>query len=73
MKEEDVMGMRHIDFVPIPANSEVLFKPRDLHVMLINTMQDLAIGDSGNVTLEFKGIGSIEIRAVVRDMPRMNN
>jgi len=35
-RENDMMGMRKVKFVVIPPNNTIKFKPRDLHVMLIN-------------------------------------
>ena len=70
-KGADMMGMRHVDMVEIPAGEELEFKPRDLHIMLIRLFDDLAVADSGEVNLLFKGAGQIKVKAVVRDMPAM--
>ena len=70
-KSEDVMGMRAVKAVAIPANSKVKFKPRDLHIMLINLSRDIKKGQTYNVTLVFKRAGKIKVDAVVRDMPKM--
>ncbi|MFA7229614.1 MAG: copper chaperone PCu(A)C, partial [Melioribacteraceae bacterium] len=32
-KENDMMGMREVEKVPVPAKSSVMFKPRGLHIM----------------------------------------
>lgn len=71
-KKGDMMGMREVPFVAIPANSKVVFKPRDIHVMLIKLKNDLKIGDTGETVLVFKYAGEIKVKAVVRDMPKMN-
>lgn len=71
-KKEDMMGMREVEFVAIPPNSKVEFKPRDLHVMLIKMKKDLKIGDQGEAVLVFKKAGEIKVKATVRDMPKMN-
>ncbi len=70
-KSEDVMGMRAVKIVSIPANSVVKFKPRDLHIMLIGLYKDVKIGESHNVTLVFKFAKDVKVKAVVRDMPKM--
>lgn len=72
-RENDMMGMRKVNFVVIPPKSTVKFKPRDLHVMLIKLKKDMKLNDKGEATLVFKNAGKIKIDAVVREMPRMNN
>jgi len=68
LKEGDMMGMRHIEYVVIPDGDTVIFKPRDLHVMLMKLNNDVLIGDTGAVSLMFKNAGDIEIKGVVRGM-----
>ena len=69
MKENDMMGMRHVENVVIPAGETVVFQPRDLHVMLMKLNNDLVIGDSGEVTLMFKKAGEIKVTGIVKEMP----
>lgn len=68
-KESDMMGMRHIDALPVDANSSVELKPRSYHVMLIILNQDLKVGEQKEVTLHFKNAGEIKVTAEVKDMP----
>lgn len=72
-RENDMMGMRKVNFVVIPPKSTVKFKPRDLHVMLIKLKKDLKQNEKGDATLLFKGAGKIKLNAVVRDMQMMMN
>lgn len=72
-RENDMMGMRKVNFVVIPPKSVIKFKPRDLHVMLIKLKKDLKLNQKGEATLVFKKAGRIKVEAIVRDMPRMNN
>jgi periplasmic copper chaperone A len=69
-KSEDVMGMRAVKAVAIPAKATIKFKPRDLHVMLLNLFRDIKRGQKYNLTLIFKRAGRIKVDAVVRDMPK---
>ncbi len=69
MKEEDMMGMRRIEFIAIEENSAFKLKPRSFHIMLIKLKEDLAIGDKKSVTLNFKHSGEIKVEAEVKDMP----
>lgn len=70
-KSDDMMGMRAVKFVEIPANGSVTFKPRDLHIMLIGLKNDIKVGENYNLVLVFKKAGEIKINAIVRDMPKM--
>ena len=42
--EDGVMKMTPQDLVPVPAGEQVVFKPGDLHVMLIGLKGDLMAG-----------------------------
>ncbi|MBN1302192.1 MAG: copper chaperone PCu(A)C [Melioribacteraceae bacterium] len=75
MSGNDMMGMRQVEFVKIPAGSKVSFKPRDLHVMLIKLVEDIKINDTVNVKLNFKESGQVSITAFAKEMnvKRMNH
>lgn len=66
--EDDMMGMRHIEFLEIPSNSKVELKPRSYHVMLIGLNEDLAPGAERSFVLKFKNAGEIKIAAAVKEM-----
>jgi periplasmic copper chaperone A len=70
-KSADVMGMRAVKGVAIPAKTAVKFKPRDLHIMLLRLSRDVKIGEKYDLVLQFKNAGKIKINAAVRDMPKM--
>lgn len=70
-KENDMMGMREVHKVVIPANGIVKFKPLGLHAMLIGVLKDIRLGEHHEVALVFKSAGAIKVKAVVRDMPKM--
>ncbi len=72
-RENDMMGMRKVNFVVIPPKSTIKFKPRDLHVMLIKLKSDLKVGDKGEAILVFKNAGKLKAEAAVRDMQMMMN
>ncbi len=60
-KENDLMGMRHVDYLVIPSKSVVELKPGSFHIMLIGLNKDLGIGDSGKLTLTFKNTGIVDL------------
>ena len=51
---DGVMQMRQIDAIEIPAGGMTELKPGGLHVMLIGLTQNLAEGDTVEVTLNFE-------------------
>ena len=65
-KENDMMGMRHLDYLVIPGKSVVFLKPGSFHIMLIGLKKDLKIGDAGKLTLEFRNAGKVELPVTVR-------
>ena len=65
-KENDMMGMRHIDYLVIPKNSLVELKPGSFHIMLIGLNEDLALDQNTNLKLFFRFNGEIEIEAKVK-------
>ena len=72
-KGEDMMGMRSVDFVEIPAGTNFEFKPMHHHVMLIKVIDDLKIEGEGIVNLNFKNAGKIEVKAKVIDKKIMKH
>ena len=65
--ENDVMMMKPQSSVSIPPGDEVIFKPGDLHVMLIDLNSDLKVGDEFQVSLEFENAGEIQLNVMVRE------
>ncbi|BDU40529.1 copper chaperone PCu(A)C [Vibrio nigripulchritudo] len=51
--EGDVMKMRQVDSIEIPANGDVSLKPGGLHIMLFDLTKSLKEGDSADLTLTF--------------------
>jgi len=67
MDSNGVMSMKMQKSVPAPAQQEVIFKPGGLHVMLFNLKQDLKVGDTITLTLNFKEVGDVVIDVPVRE------
>jgi len=51
---DDVMQMKMLSSVPLNADSDVVFAPGKLHIMLVNIRQDLKVGDHIGIILHFK-------------------
>jgi len=65
-QDDDMVGMREVGNVEIPAESTVRFEQGGLHVMLIQLNQSLSDGDSFELTLNFANHGNITIDIPVR-------
>jgi len=64
--EDSNMKMVQQMNVPVPTG-ETIFKPGDLHVMLIGLKNDLKPGDTFKVTLNFENAGEKTLDVVVRE------
>lgn len=70
---DGVMQMRQIDAIDIPAGGTTELKPGGLHVMLIGLNQNLAEGDSVELTLSFEDGTEKQLDVPVKHvMPMMN-
>lgn len=67
MDENEVMKMRPVEggVIELPAGSSVSLEPGGLHVMLINLVDPLAVGNSVTLTLNFEKSEAIQVEAPV--------
>lgn len=63
----DIMFMRQVMDVEIPAGGEVAFKPGGYHLMLIDLQQAIAAGDEIEIDLIFDDTKLVPVFASVRD------
>ncbi len=66
----EMMGMREIKFIVIPAKSTFELKPGAHHVMLMKLKTDIPKGYQGEITLHFKQAGKIVIKAEAKEMTK---
>ena len=68
--KDNVMTMRAVDVLPLPAGKTVELKPGGYHVMLIDLVKPLGKGDTVPVTLTIVGKdgrkSTLEVKAEVR-------
>ena len=64
--ENDMMGMRHVDFIVIPSKSTVELKPGSFHIMLIGLNKNLKNEDSGWITAKFKVTDEVKLPVKVK-------
>jgi periplasmic copper chaperone A len=66
----DVMEMRQVASVALPAGKPVEFKPGGLHVMFIGLKQPLALGTKVPVTLKFEKAGEVKVEFEIMSRPK---
>lgn len=67
--EGDVMRMREIGTIDVPAGKTVELKPGGLHVMFIGIGKPLKVGDSFPLTLRFEKAGEVKVEMKVMAQP----
>ncbi|MBL8567178.1 MAG: copper chaperone PCu(A)C [Hyphomicrobiaceae bacterium] len=64
-RDGDVMKMKQVAALPVPAGKSVVLKPSGDHVMLMDLKRPLVEGDLLKLTLTFEKAGDVEIEATV--------
>ena len=62
----EVMTMKPVEFIEVPANGQLKLEPGGLHIMLIGVSQDLTPGQKANILLYFEKAGEIPVEFEVR-------
>ena len=65
--DNGVMSMQMQKSIPVPARSQVEFKPGGLHVMFVSLTRILQVGDTIIITLNFENAGAIVIEVPVQE------
>jgi copper(I)-binding protein len=66
IRDGDVMRMRPVNDIPVPANGEVTLQPGGLHLMLIGLTRPMNDGQTIPVTLRFERAGEVTIELAVQ-------
>ena len=66
--EGNVMKMRQLKDIPVPAGGAVELKPGGLHLMFMNIKTPLAAGETVPVKLKFAKAGEVEVKFPVNAM-----
>jgi copper(I)-binding protein len=61
VEENGVVGMRHLDALPVASKETVTLSPKGLHVMLMGLKAPLKKGERLVLTLTFEKAGKIEV------------
>ncbi len=71
--EDDVMKMRHVHAIDIPAGAEIELKPGGLHVMFMGLHAPLVEGGMVPVTLTFEKAGKLEVHLHIKEAGAMGH
>jgi copper(I)-binding protein len=66
--EGNVMKMRQVKDIAVPAGGAVELKPGGLHLMFMNIKAPLAAGETVSVKLKFAKAGEVELKMPVNAM-----
>lgn len=69
----NVMRMRQVKDIPVPANGSVELKPGGLHLMFMNIKAPLAAGETVPVKLKFAKAGEVEVKMPVNAIAPMKH
>ncbi len=65
IKDGEIMRMREVDSVELPAGRKVTFEPGGYHIMLLGLKKKLVEGERFALTLEFEKAGKIVVEIAV--------
>jgi copper(I)-binding protein len=65
-RDGDVMRMRPVAAIEVPAKGAVTLAPGGMHVMLMGLTKPLAIGEAVPLTLTFERAGAVTVQAMVQ-------
>lgn len=65
--EGDVMRMRQIDAIELPAGQTVALQPGGLHFMLMGLKQPLTLGARVPLTLRFEKAGEVSVEIAIEN------
>lgn len=65
--ENDVMQMKPVENIPVPAGGSATLEPGSKHVMLMGLQAGLAVGDTFDLTLNFEKSGSQTVQVEITE------
>jgi copper(I)-binding protein len=72
-EENGVSHMRQVQTVEIKPGAKVIFKPGEMHMMLVGLKQPLIEGQSLSLTLQFEKAGNIEATLPIEKVGAMQH
>jgi copper(I)-binding protein len=71
LMEGDVMKMRRVEAVEVPANGKASLQPGSFHIMLVGLTEPLKEGERFPLTLTFEKAGSVTVEVAVEGVGSM--
>jgi len=71
IKDGDVMRMRKVEAIDVPAGETTMLQPGGLHVMFIGLHAPLQEGETFPVTLTFEQAGDVDVDVIVKSVGAM--
>lgn len=71
IKEGDIMRMRQVPSIEVPAGGTVSLQPGGLHIMLMGLKQPLREGETFPLTLTFAHAGAVTVEVPVKSVGEM--
>lgn len=68
INDNGVMKMRQVPQIDVPSKGRTELKPGGLHVMLIGLKQDMKVGETAQITLNFEDGSSTTVDAPVQEV-----
>ena len=69
LMDGDVMMMRKLDTIEVPAEQTIAFEPRGLHIMFIGLEGPLVEGETFPLTLNFEQAGAVTVEVAIGQQP----
>jgi len=66
LRDGDIMRMRQVEAIALPANGAVSLAPGGLHIMLLGLTRPLVVGESVPLTLVFEQAGAVTLQLAVQ-------
>jgi len=73
IRDGDVMRMRQVEFIEVPANGAVELKPGGLHVMFLGLKAPLKEGETFPLTLTFENADDMTVEVEVKKAGAMGD
>ena len=73
IRDGEVMRMRQIDAIDVPAKATTTLQPGGLHIMFMQLAEPLAAGGSFPLTLRFAEAGEVTVTVQVKDVAAMGH
>jgi periplasmic copper chaperone A len=67
IREGDIVRMRRVISVDVPAGGQTVFSPNGFHVMLTGVKAPLKAGEQVPLTLQFANAGAVAVSVTVRN------